>query len=228
MTKTAIVYSPKYLRHKTGPKHPEVPSRLRVIMRELNNSGVLKHENCSLVEPEPISQKDLQIVHSPSYIKQIKQFCSCGGGLVDVQDTVVSAESYDVALLAAGGAVKAVNLVMNKTYTNAFAFVRPPGHHAGSCYDMGFCVFNNVAVAASHLLNNCNLKRVAILDIDAHHGNGTQDIFYKNSNVLYVSLHEDPIEFPLSGFVDETGKGDGLGYTVNVPLPYGTDGHPPS
>jgi acetoin utilization deacetylase AcuC-like enzyme len=88
---------------------------------------------------------------------------------------------------------------------------------------MGFCVFNNVAVAASHLLNNCNLERVAILDIDVHHGNGTQDIFYKDSNVLYVSLHEDPIDFPLNGFVDEVGKDGGLGYTVNVPLPYGTD-----
>jgi acetoin utilization deacetylase AcuC-like enzyme len=223
MKKTAIIYSPKYLRHKTGPRHPEVPSRLRVILRELNNSGVLQNENCSLVEPEPVSQKDLQLVHSRSYINQIKHFCSCGGGLVDVQDTVVSAESYDVALLAAGGAVKAVDLVMNKTYTNAFAFVRPPGHHAGSCYPMGFCVFNNVAVAASHLLKDCNLERVAILDVDAHHGNGTQDIFYKNSNVLYVSLHEDPVEFPLNGFVDEMGKGDGLGYTVNIPLPYGTD-----
>ena len=128
-----------------------------------------------------------------------------------------------MALLAAGGAVKAADLVMNRTYRNAFALVRPPGHHAGPCYPMGFCVFNNVAVAASHLLENCSLDRVAILDIDAHHGNGTQDIFYKTNKVLYVSLHEDPIEFPLNGFADEVGKDEGLGYTVNVPLPYGTD-----
>lgn len=223
MTKTAIIYSPKYLLHKTGPRHPEVPSRLRVIIRELNNSGILKNENCSLVDPEPVNMKTLQLVHSSDYIHQISRFCKCGGGLLDVRDTVVSGESYNVALLAAGGAVKATDLVMDGTYRNAFAFVRPPGHHAGSCYPMGFCVFNNVAVAASHLLKNFGLERVAILDIDAHHGNGTQDIFYKTSNVLYVSLHEDPIEFPLNGFMDEVGEAEGLGYTVNVPLPYGTD-----
>ena len=223
MTKTAIIYSSKYLRHKTGPRHPEVPSRLRVILRELNNSGILENENCSLVEPETVKINDLERVHDSGYINKLRNFCRCGGGLLDARDTVVSSESYYVALLAAGGAVKAANLVMNRTYRNAFALVRPPGHHAGPCYPMGFCVFNNVAVAASHLLENCSLDRVAILDIDAHHGNGTQDIFYKTNKVLYVSLHEDPIEFPLNGFADEVGKDEGLGYTVNVPLPYGTD-----
>ena len=165
----------------------------------------------------------MERVHYHDYIKKISQFCKCGGGLLDIQDTVVSPESYDVALLAAGGAVKAVDIVMNKNYRNAFALVRPPGHHAGAWYPMGFCVFNNVAVAASYLLENWNLNRVAILDIDAHHGNGTQDIFYKTKKVLYVSLHEDPIEFPMNGFTDEIGKDNGTGYTVNIPLPYGTD-----
>jgi acetoin utilization deacetylase AcuC-like enzyme len=223
MTKTAIIYSPEYLLHKTGPRHPESPSRLRVMLRELSNSGVLENENCSLVEPEKATIKDLQLVHSQSYVQQIKNFCNCGGGLLDVRDTFVSTNSYNAALLAAGGAINGVDLVMNNAYKNAFAFVRPPGHHAGPCYPMGFCIFNNVAVAAAYLLKNFNLERIAILDIDAHHGNGTQDIFYKSSNVLYVSLHEDPIEFPLNGFIDEIGKDDGLGYTVNVPLPYGTD-----
>ena len=223
MTRTAIIYSPKYLFHKTGPRHPESPSRLRVILRELNSSGVLENENCNLVEPEMATVKDLKLVHDQSYVQQIKNFCDCGGGLLDVRDTVVSSNGYNVALLAAGGAIKGVDLVMNNTYQNAFAFVRPPGHHAGPCYPMGFCIFNNIAVAASYLLKKFNLERIAILDIDAHHGNGTQDIFYKTRNVLYVSLHEDPIEFPLNGFIDEIGKGDGMGYTVNVPLPYGTD-----
>ncbi|MCK4885090.1 histone deacetylase [Candidatus Bathyarchaeota archaeon] len=223
MTETAVVYSPKYLNHKTGPSHPEVPSRLRVIMRELNKSGILENENCSLIEPENASIKDLQLVHDTDYIHRIKQFCACGGGLLDVRDTMVSPESYDVARLAAGGTVKAADLVMTGKYRNAFAFVRPPGHHAGPEYPMGFCVFNNVAVAAAHLLKNFSLNRVLILDIDTHHGNGTQEIFYRSNKVLYVSLHEDPTEFPLTGFAEEVGEDEGSGYTVNIPLPYGTD-----
>jgi len=222
MTETAVVYSPKYLRHKTGPRHPESPSRLRVIMRELNKSGILENERCSLVEPEIASINDLELIHDSDYIQRIRQFCRCGGGVLDQGDTVVSSESYEVARLAAGGTVKAADLVMTGKYRNAFAFVRPPGHHAGPCYSMGFCVFNNVAVAAAHLLENFSLDRVLILDIDAHHGNGTQEIFYRSNRVLYVSLHEDPTEFPLTGFADEVGEDEGLGYTVNIPLPYGT------
>jgi len=222
MTETAVVYSPKYLRHKTGPRHPESPSRLRVIMRELKKSGILENERCSLVEPEIASIKDLELIHDIDYIQRIQQFCSCGGGLLDQEDTVVSSESYDVARLAAGGTVKAADLVMTGKYRNAFAFVRPPGHHAGPYYSMGFCVFNNIAVAAAHLLENFSLDRVLILDIDAHHGNGTQEIFYRSNKVLYVSLHEDPIEFPLTGFAEEVGEDEGSGYTVNIPLPYGT------
>ena len=223
MTETAVVYSPKYLRHKTGHHHPESPSRLRVIMRELNKSGILENEGCSLVEPEIASIKDLELIHDIEHIQRIQQFCSCGGGLLDVRDTVVSPESYEVALLAAGGTVKATDLVMAGKFRNAFAFVRPPGHHAGPYYSMGFCVFNNVAVAAAHLLRNFSLNRVLILDIDAHHGNGTQEIFYRSNKVLYVSLHEDPTEFPLTGFAEEVGEDEGSGYTVNIPLPYGTD-----
>jgi len=191
-------------------------------MRELNKSGILENERCSLVEPEIASIKDLELIHDINYIQRIQQFCSCGGGLLDQEDTVVSSESYDVARLAAGGTLKAADLVMTGKYRNAFAFVRPPGHHAGPCYSMGFCVFNNIAVAAAHLLENFSLDRVLILDIDAHHGNGTQEIFYRSNKVLYVSLHEDPIEFPLTGFAEEVGEDEGAGYTVNIPLPYGT------
>jgi acetoin utilization deacetylase AcuC-like enzyme len=223
MTETAVVYSPKYLRHKTGPRHPESPSRLRSIIRELNKSGILKNERCSMVEPETVGINVLQLVHDADYIQRIKQFCGCGGGLLDKEDTVVSGESYKVARLAAGGTVTAADLVMRGKYRNAFAFVRPPGHHAGPDYPMGFCVFNNVAVAAAYLLEKFSLDRVLILDVDAHHGNGTQEIFYRSSRVLYVSLHEDPVEFPLTGFADEVGEDKGLGYTVNIPLPYGTD-----
>jgi len=222
MTKTAVISSPKYLSHRTGPRHPESPSRLRVIMRELKKSGILENERCTLVEPEIADINDLQLIHDSDHIQRIQQFCKCGGGLLDKGDTVVSPESYEVARLAAGGTMKAVDLVMAGKFRNAFAFVRPPGHHAGPDYSMGFCVFNNVAVAAAHLLKNFSLDRVLILDIDAHHGNGTQEIFYRSSKVLYVGLHEDPVKFPLTGFADEVGENEGLGYTVNVPFPYGT------
>jgi acetoin utilization deacetylase AcuC-like enzyme len=223
LTETALIYSHSYLLHKTGHRHPESPSRLRVIMRELNKNAILENERCTIVKPERISIKDLQLVHKRDYIQQIKHVCSCGAGLLDKEDTVVSAQSYEVARLAAGGAVKAVDMVMEGKVRNAFAFVRPPGHHAGPDYPMGFCIFNNVALAAAYLQKRFGLERVLILDIDAHHGNGTQDIFYKSNKVLYVSLHEDPIEFPLTGFVDDVGEDTGKGYSVNIPLPYGTD-----
>jgi acetoin utilization deacetylase AcuC-like enzyme len=222
MSSTAIVYSNEYLLHKTGHKHPESPARLRVINRELQKSGILKHENVSVVEPQPIKLNQLTRVHTPNYVRFIKNFCNQGGGSLD-EDTEASPQSYDVALLAASGAVNAVDLVMAGKHRNAFAFVRPPGHHAGPNYAMGFCLFNNVAVATSELIHKYNLKRVLILDIDAHHGNGTQDIFYETNKVLYISLHEDPTAFPLTGFTSEVGKKAGTGFTVNIPFPNGTD-----
>jgi acetoin utilization deacetylase AcuC-like enzyme len=191
-------------------------------MRELENSGFLVDRRVQLVEPKAASIEELRLVHDGDYVEMIRQFCKCGGGMLD-RDTVVCGESYEVARLAAGGALRAVKGVMSGEFRNGFAFVRPPGHHAGADYPMGFCVFNNVALAASYLLKKCGLSRVLILDVDAHHGNGTQDIFYNSNKVLYVSLHEDPIEFPLTGFVEEIGEGDGQGYSVNVPLPYGSD-----
>jgi acetoin utilization deacetylase AcuC-like enzyme len=194
-----------------------------VLIRELKKSGLINHENCSVVNPDYVKIKDLTLVHNRSYVKKLKQYCSCGGGFVDKEDTVVSQESYEVALLAAGGVVKAADLIMKGKYQNAFALIRPPGHHAGPAYPLGFCLFNNIAVAASFLLKKYNLNRILILDIDAHHGNGTQDIFWESNKILYVSLHENPIDFPLTGFIEEVGKGKGLGYNVNIPLPYGTD-----
>ncbi len=222
MSRTAVVSSPKYLSHKTGFHHPESPSRLRVTMRELNRSGILETGSCSLVEPQIAGVKDLKLVHERDYIQLVKLVCMAGGGLLDHEDTVVSPESFDVARLAVGGTLKAVDMVMADDFRNAFALIRPPGHHAGPYYAMGFCVFNNTAVAASHLIKNFDLNRVLILDIDAHHGNGTQEIFYRSDKVLYISLHEDPCKFPLTGFVNEVGEAKGLGYTVNIPLPFGT------
>lgn len=220
MTRTAIVFSPKYLDHNPGLGHPESPKRLRVIMKELQNSGLLETGKCSLVQPDPATIKDLKLVHESSYIHLVKRVCAAGGGLLDLGNTRVSSQSYEVARLAVGGAIEAVNLTMAGKFQNAFAFVRPPGHHAGRYYAMGFCIFNNVAVAATHLLSHFNLNRIAVLDIDAHHGNATQEIFYDSDKVLYIGLHEDPTTFPVTGFTDEIGEGEGLGYTVNVPFPY--------
>jgi len=223
MTKTAVVFTSKFLDHNPGPRHPESPARLRVIMRELNKSGLLETGECSLVEPEPAKVEDLKLVHESDYIQLVQRVCASGGGLLDLGDTVVSSESFKVALLAVGGAMKAVDLVMAGEFRNAFALVRPPGHHAGSYYALGFCIFNNAAVAAAHLLRRFNLERILILDIDAHHGNGTQEIFYNSDKVLYISLHQDPTEFPGTGFADEVGEGKGLGYTVNIPFPFRTN-----
>jgi len=220
MTKTAVVFTPKYLDHNPGIGHPESPARLRVIMRELNKSGLLETGKCSVVEPEPASIEDVELVHESDYIQLVHRVCASGGGLLDLGDTIVSSQSFEVALLAVGGAVKAVDLVMAGKFRNAFALVRPPGHHAGSYYALGFCIFNNTAVAAAHLLRHFNLERILILDIDAHHGNGTQEIFYDSDKVLYISLHQDPMEFPGTGFADEVGEGKGLGYKVNVPFPF--------
>jgi len=220
VAKTALIYSPKYLDHNPGLGHPESPRRLRVIMDELNRSDLLEKGNCKIVEPEPANIKEVELVHESDHIQLVKECSERGGGLLDLGDTVVGPKSFDVALLAVGGALKAVDLVMTGKFQNAFALIRPPGHHAGPYYAMGFCLFNNVAIAASHLLKDFNIDRVLILDVDSHHGNGTQEIFYQTNKVLYVSLHHDPRGFPGTGFIDEIGKGKGLGYKVNIPLPF--------
>jgi acetoin utilization deacetylase AcuC-like enzyme len=222
MVKTAVVFTPKYFLHNPGRTHPESAERLRVMISEVEESGLLKTGNCSLMEPKPARIGDVELVHDVDYIKLIDKVCKSGGGLLDRGDTVASSESFDVALHAVGGVLEATELVMHRKFQNAFALVRPPGHHAGPYRACGFCIFNNVAIAATHLLERFNLKRVLILDIDAHHGNGTQEIFYSSDKVLYISLHQDPRGFPGTGFVDEVGEGEGLGYNVNIPFPFRT------
>ena len=223
---TAIIYSDQYLNHKTGLGHPESPSRLRFIMDGVMESGILESGRCSLIKPKTAKLNDLKLIHKTEYISLVRELCKSGGGMLDDGDTILSEESFTVAQLAIGGAIKAVDEVMTHKFRNAFALIRPPGHHASEDHAMGFCIFNNVAAAAAHLLERYNLENVLILDIDAHHGNGTQEIFYSTSRVLYVSLHQDPRGFPNSGFIDEVGVGDGLGYTVNIPLPINC-GDPP-
>ncbi len=223
MRDTAIVYSQKFLNHNSGHGHPESPRRLQSIMDGIKESELLKKESCVLISPKPASIETLESVHNSSYIEHIRQLSESGGGIIDEETkTVVSRKSFEVAELAVGGVLTAINKVMSLDFRNGFVLSRPPGHHAGLDYGLGFCLFNNVAVGAKYLLNNFGLHRILILDIDSHHGNGTQQIFYNTKKVLYISLHEDPTEFPETGFTNETGHGEGLGYTVNVPFPYRT------
>jgi len=218
---TAVIFSSKYYLHNTGRSHPESAERLRVIINELENK-LLGGENWSFVEPEKARIEDVELIHDSEYIRLVEAVCKSGGGLLDLGDTVVSPQSFEVALYAAGGALKTVNLVMEKKFRNAFAVVRPPGHHAEKYCASGFCIFNNIAIAVAYLLKNFKLERILILDIDAHHGNGTQETFYETNKVLYISLHQDPRGFPGTGFVDQVGRDNGLGYNVNVPFPFGT------
>jgi acetoin utilization deacetylase AcuC-like enzyme len=222
MTKTAVIFSPIYFKHNPGRDHPESAKRLSSIITELKTGQLSKNKNWSFISPQKASIKQVEIVHDPKYVRYVRSLCKTGGGLLDTGDTRVSQESFQVALYAAGGAIKAVDQTMQKHSQNAFALVRPPGHHAARFYGLGFCVFNNIAIAAYHLLQNFKLKRILIIDIDSHHGNGTQHIFYETSNVLYTSLHEDPRSFPGTGFIKEVGEHDGQGFTVNVPLPLNT------
>lgn len=225
MSRTAVVFSPIYYQHDTGAGHPESARRLRTIISELRRGRLSKSRRWMFVEPGKTSVENIELIHNRDYIEHVRAVCGSGGGLLDSGDTVVSSQSFKVALYAVGGALKAVNLVMKREFENAFALVRPPGHHAEKFHTCGFCIFNNIAIASEYLLKEFNLKRVLILDIDAHHGNGTQEAFYETDKVLYISLHEDPRVFPGTGFTDEVGEDDGSGYNVNIPLPLRTVDH---
>ena len=211
---TAYFYSPVFLEHEEEG-HPESPERLQQILRVLKETGVLPR----LTALEPVAATDAQVgaVHMPQHIERVKQLVARGGGHFDA-DTYANAHSLDAARLAAGALVRAVDAVLRGEIDNAFALVRPPGHHATRTRAMGFCLFNNVAIAAQHALDAHHLERVLIVDYDVHHGNGTQDIFYRTSRVLYFSTHQYP-HYPGTGNWDEIGEGEGAGFTVNVPLP---------
>ena len=212
---TALLYDPLFLEHDTG-QHPESPERLVAIMAAVTASGLLARLERPTIAPA--SADDLLAVHAPSYVREVERLSSGGGGYLD-PDTPVSPRSYEVALLAAGAAIGAVDAVCDVRVQSAFALVRPPGHHATPGRGMGFCVFNNVAVAVRHAQRR-GLRRVLVVDYDIHHGNGTQDAFWSDDAVLYFSSHEYPF-YPGTGDVHEIGAGAGLGYTVNVPLPAG-------
>ncbi|MCX9010220.1 MAG: histone deacetylase [Candidatus Methanoperedens sp.] len=213
--RTAVIYHPDYLKHDTGA-HPERKERLVSIISHLQETGMMKE--LELIEPEYAELSEIEYIHTPEYIKKAKKYSELEIPL-DL-DTILSKDSYNVALLAAGGAITAVEAVLGRV-ENSFALVRPPGHHAEPDRGMGFCIFNNIAIAARHAQKR-GRKRVLIVDWDVHHGNGTQEAFYSDSSVLYFSTHQYP-HYPGTGWLNEVGTGEGEGYNINVPLPAGTD-----
>ncbi len=210
------VHHPSSLEHDTGP-HPENANRVRAIEAALERAGWLGLER---VEAPAATRDQLLRVHPAEHVERIRRLSEDGGGMIDM-DTVVSAGSYAAALHAAGGAVHAVDRLLGDGAGFAFGGLRPPGHHAETTTAMGFCLFNNVAVAARHAIASTHIERVLVLDWDVHHGNGTQEIFYDSPEVLYASIHQSPL-YPGTGAASETGAGEGEGYTVNLPVPPGS------
>ena len=217
-TGTGLLYGDIFLRHNTGAGHPERPERLTAIVERLDAGGLLS----KLIRLKPAKAADrwLTTVHKAEYIERVRTSCEEDMGYVDSRDAPACEASYDVATMAAGGVLASVDAVMEGRIQNAFCAVRPPGHHALPNRAMGFCLLNNVAIAARYIQQKHNLPRVLIVDWDVHHGNGTQDIFYDDPTVLYFSVHRYPF-YPGTGSADQQGKGKGVGYTINVPLPAG-------
>ena len=214
--KTALIHHPIYRDHDTGPDHPETPLRYEVIINAIKADDSL-NEQLIEVTPDPVTKGLVQAAHTPQHLKRIEQAFEEGWPQLDM-DTVISAKSYDAALFAAGGAIAAVDAVMDGAAKNVFAAVRPPGHHATAERTMGFCIFNNVAIAAKYAQSKYkDIERVAIVDWDVHHGNGTQGIFYDDPTVFFFSMHQYPW-YPGTGSRGETGHGRGLGSTLNVPV----------
>ena len=215
--KVGYVYDLVYLKHDTG-YHPENAQRLEAIMAYLEETGLTKQ--LISIKPRPATTRELAYVHQESYISRLQDAAVRGGGWLDA-DTVMSPDSYDAALYAAGGVIEATDAVIGGKVNSAFALVRPPGHHATAMAAMGFCLFNNIAIATQHAMKKHKIDKIAIIDFDVHHGNGTQEAFYDSPRVLYVSTHQSP-HYPGTGSINETGSGDAAGTKVNIPLPSGS------
>lgn len=217
MYTTGIVTDSRYIKHDPGAFHPESPQRLEALY-EMLEGGNMRGKYYQ-IEPRHVEMSELTLIHRRPYIDEVAATAGMSRTSLDA-DTVTSADSYEAALLAAGGLINAVDLVMEGTIKNAFAFVRPPGHHAEAGHSGGFCLFNNVAVAAAAARRKHGLKRILLVDWDLHHGNGTQHSFYDDPGVLYFSTHQYPY-YPGTGSAGEIGRGAGEGYTINVPLSRG-------
>ena len=210
----AYVYAPSEVEHDL-PDHTENHLRIAAISRLLQQDGIL--ERFLSIEATPVDPARLALVHDPEYVRLIEEYADQGGGYID-SDTYMQPASYEVALEAAGGGVNLTEAVLAGRVRRGFALIRPPGHHAGPRQAEGFCIFNNIAVAARVAQAEWQLDRILIIDFDAHHGNGTQEIFYEDPGVLYFSTHQWPL-YPGTGHWSHTGAGAGIGYTANIPFP---------
>lgn len=217
MPRSAVVIDTDYLKHDPGESHPERPERLKVLLdlpRELDTRSF------ELLPPRAALREEIESCHTSEYIELVQATSKTNRYALD-GDTVTSRDSFGVGLLAAGGFLKLLDGISAGEFQNGFALVRPPGHHALRDRAMGFCLFNTVAIGAYHLKRRYGTKRVLIMDWDVHHGNGTQDAFYQDPSVLYISTHQYPY-YPGTGAIGEVGRGEGEGYTVNIPLPAGS------
>jgi acetoin utilization deacetylase AcuC-like enzyme len=215
MTETGIVIDPRYLDHDTGRGHPERRERIAVLLQMLGEQSERFHP----IAPRAATGEELALVHDGAFVEDVAKTQHLAHFAFDA-DTPVSPLSYDTACLAAGGFLALLDAIMTGSVRNGFAFVRPPGHHAERARAMGFCLFNNVAVGAEYLRRVHGLSRVLVMDWDLHHGNGTQHIFERDPNVLYLSTHQYPF-YPGTGAMEECGRSEGEGFTVNLPFPAG-------
>ena len=216
MKRTGVVKDPLFIKHNPGLGHPESPARLEAIYSLIENKGLL--QKMEVIQAIPASKEEVCRVHKSDYYDRVK---ACDGQEVALDpDTITSADSYRAAALAAGGTIALVEKVVKGELNNGYALIRPPGHHAEAWQAMGFCLFNNVAIAAEHALNVLGLKKVLIVDWDLHHGNGTMHSFFGRSDVVYFSTHQYPY-YPGTGAVEDVGTDEGQGYTINVPLGMG-------
>lgn len=216
---TGLVYDDGYLKHLQGISHPERPERLTAIIDRLRRQGIL--DELYLIEASEADLRWIELVHEAEYIELVRTEIEVEKrDSLSTGDTTVSEASYRVALLAVGGVLSAVDMVIEGGVRNAFCAVRPPGHHAGPGRGMGFCIFNNVAIAARYAQERYGIEKVLIIDWDVHHGNGTQETFYSDPSVFYFSTHQSPF-YPGTGLENETGDGEGIGTTMNIPMVQG-------
>jgi len=220
MSYTAYCFHPHYLHHKTGDSHPESPKRLEILDKYIRNNN--NYSSLLYVQPRKADPAVLSYAHDPDYVQMIANAKPNGITCIDGYDTVICDETYDVSLWAIGGILEVCDYILAGEATNGFCAVRPPGHHAEIASAMGFCIFNNVAIVARYLQYTYNIRKIAIIDWDAHHGNGTQHIFEADPSVFYISTHQFPF-YPGTGSVDEIGIGPGYGYTINIPMNPGSN-----
>lgn len=217
MKKTGFLYDRRFLLHDTGPEHPETADRLVVALKGIEEAGLLS--KLFPIEAVQADTRWIETVHSVEHIKRLEKSCRLGVTEFDCPDNQMCGHTFDAAMLAVGGILKTVRLVMEGTIDNAFCAVRPPGHHAEYDQALGFCYFNNVAIAARYLLQEWQIQRVGIVDFDVHHGNGTQHIFEHEASVFFYSIHEHPsFSYPGTGREFERGFGAGQGFTLNSPI----------